>query len=99
MAAGTAGYALVTPKQSVREPSEVSQRGTSMALVPTSRKKRLANGECGRPRNHTTLVIQVTVPLIVPRGCKSQKVATSDFGPESVPIDQAGHAPLATHQF
>jgi hypothetical protein len=49
--------------------------------------------------NAPTLFIQVTVPLIIPRGCKSQKVTTSDFGPESVPIDQAGHAPLGTHQF
>jgi hypothetical protein len=49
--------------------------------------------------NAPTLFVEVTVPLIIPRGCKSHKATTSDFGPESVPIDQAGHAPLGTHQF
>jgi hypothetical protein len=46
-----------------------------------------------------TLFVQVSVPLIIPRGCHSQKSSTTDFGPESVPVGQAGHAPLGTHQF
>jgi hypothetical protein len=45
------------------------------------------------------LYVEVRLPLIDPRNCTTEQESTTDFGPEFVPVAQAGHAPLGTHQF